>query len=110
MFCRLYIHGSSVKSAAALFEKRFGRAVKIGRDHRFTAFEMTLKENNEHDRNKLRTYPDGFLYYEITAELEIYEDHIRVTDEIPEMLWDNGLPAVVSCEYEEELNRYIFSK
>lgn len=71
---------------------------------------MTLKENEDHDRNKLRTYPDGFLYYEITAELEIYEDHIRVTDEIPEMLWDNGLPAVVSCEYEEELNRYIFSK
>ena len=84
--------------------------MKCGRELNFAAFEMTLKENNEHDRNKLRTYPDGFLYYEITAELEIYEDHIRVTDEILEMLWDNGLPAVVSCEYEEELNRYIFSK
>ncbi|HCJ41301.1 hypothetical protein [uncultured Ruminococcus sp.] len=109
MFCRLYIHGSSVKSAAAQFEKRFGRAVKCGKDHRFAAFEMTLKENNEHDRNKLRTYPDGFLYYEITAELEIYEDHIRMTDEILKMLWENGMPAVASCDYEEELNRYIFS-
>lgn len=99
-----------MKSAAALFEKKFGRAVKCGREFNFTAFEMTLKANEDHDRNKLRTYPDGFLYYEITAELEIYEDHIRVTDEILEMLWDNGLPAVVSCEYEEELNRYIFSK
>ncbi len=92
-----------------MFEKRFGRAVKCGRELNFTAFEMTLKENNEHDRNKLRTYPDGFLYYEITAELEIYEDHIRMTDEILKMLWENGMPAVASCDYEEELNRYIFS-
>ena len=55
------------------------------------------------------TYPDGFLYYELIAEFEIYDNYIQITDQILKLLWDDRIPAVVSCDYEEELNRYIFS-
>ena len=109
MYCKIYIHCSSIKSVAALFEKEFGNSAKKSSCYCFQKFDVIFDKNSETNYNKMRTYPDGFLYYEIIAECEIYNDHIQITDQILKMLWDNQIPAVVSCDYEEELNRYIFS-
>ena len=109
MYCKLYIHCSSVGSVTALLEKQFGNYTKKNNWYYFRDFDIVFDMNDEADCNKMRTYPDGFLYYELTAELEIYDDHIRITDRILKLLWDDQLPAVASCDYEEELNRYIFS-
>ena len=109
MYCKLYIHCSSVRSIAALFEKEFGNPTKKMNCYCFRNFDIIFNMNKETNQNKMRTYPNGFLYYEIIAECEIYNDHIRITDQIMKILWDDQIPAVVSCDYEEELNRYIFS-
>lgn len=109
MYCKLYIHCSSVKSIVALFEKEFGNPIKKISCYYFQNFDVSFDMNEETDHNKMRTYPDGFLYYELKAEFEIYDNYIQITDLILKLLWDNRIPAVVFCDYEEELNRYIFS-
>lgn len=109
MYCRLYIHCSSVKSIVVLLKKKFGCSTKKMNCYCFQDFDVIFDMNEETNYNKMRTYPDGFLYYELKAELEIYNDYIQITDQILKLLWDNKILAVVSCDYEEELNRYIFS-
>ena len=109
MYCKLYIHCSSINTIVALFEKRFGIPTKKMNCYYFQSFDVIFDMNEEANYNKMRTYPDGFLYYELKADFEIYDDYIRFTDQILKMLWDNRIPAVVSCDYEDELNRYIFS-
>ena len=109
MYCKIYIHSDSEGAVKLVLEEKFG-AVQINRStYYFCGFDISIRSNDEADRNKMRTYPDGFLYYELIAEAELYEDHIKQTDEILRVLWENNMPAVVSCGYEEELNRYIFS-
>lgn len=108
MYCRLYIHCSSAKQVTALLEKEFGEYTKKMSRYCFEDFDVIFDMNEEANYNKMRTYPDGFLYYEIKAELEIYNDHIKLTDRILKLLWDDRITAVASCDYEEGLNA-IFS-
>ncbi len=109
MYCRLYIHFPSVKTVVTLLENKFGASKKKMNCYYFQGFDVIFDMNEEANYNKMRTYPDGFLYYELKAEFEIYDDYIQITDQILKLLWDNRIPAVVTSDYEEELNRYIFS-
>lgn len=109
LYCKLYIHCSSVKLIAALLEKEFGNSTKKMSNYCFQYFDVIIYMNEETSYIKMRTYPDGFLYYELKAEFEIYDNYLQITDQILKLLWDNRITAVVSCDYEEELNRYIFS-
>lgn len=109
MYCKLYIHSPSIESVVSILESRYGAAREKLHDYYFKQFEIYIFKNCETDTNKLRTYPDGFLYYEIIAETEIYDNHIQITDTILQLLWENNMPAVVSCDYEKELNDYIFN-
>ena len=109
VYCTFYIHGDSVKNIISVLEQAFGASKKQTGLYVFPHFDIYLDENEEADANKMRTYPDGFLYYEFRAETEIYDQFIPVTDAIMKSLWEHQMPVVVSCDYEEELNRYIFS-
>ena len=109
MECKLYIHGDSVQTIVSLLEQQFGAAKTKAGCYFFPEFDICFDRNDEADANKMRTYPDGFLYYEWIADLDIYDHYIRITDTILKLLWENRFPAVASCDYEAELNRYIFS-
>ena len=109
MYCTLYIHGESAETIRFVLEEQFGAATIKAGCCCFPHFDISLIRNKEADANKMRTYPDGFLYYEFRAELEIYEAHIQVTDAILKSLWEHHMPAVASCDYEQALNDYIFS-
>lgn len=109
--CKIFMHtpGLSRENIIAILEKKFGRAQKESLScFKFKAFDILISKNGEYDPNKLRTYPDGFLFYEMTADVEIFEDHVTTMNDISEVLWDNGIPAVISCDDEDELNEYIF--
>lgn len=108
MYCKLYIHSSSVESAILIFESQYGIARKELNNYYFKQFDIHICKNKETDTNKLCTYPDGFLYYEIIADVCIYDNYIQITDTILRLLWQNNMPTVVSCDYEKELNDYIF--
>lgn len=94
----------------AALENRFGRAERNTGTYRFRQFECSLRRNKETNFNRLCTYPDGFLYYEIIADMEIPENHVAVTADILRQLWQNRIPAVASCDYEQELNAYLFQQ
>ena len=103
MYCKIYIHCDKAEKIISLMESRFGRAERKISFYYFSSFDITLDRNDESDRKKMNSPTDGFLYYELLAELEIYTDHIRITDEIMRLLHENDIPAVVSCDYEDEL-------
>lgn len=108
MYCKLYIHSSSIESTISIFESQYGVARKELNNYYFKQFDIHICRNKETDTNKLRTYPDGFLYYEIIADVDIYDNHIQITDTLLRLLWQNNMPTVVSCDYEKELNNHIF--
>ena len=98
----------SREGVLAILEKRFGKAKKLGlSDCSFGGFDIMIRKNDEFHAEKLRMYPDGFLYYELTAEAEIYKDIIPMVNEISKALWSEEIPTVISCDKEEELNSYI---
>ena len=109
MYCKLYIHSDAASTILSVLKKQFGVPEKKACCYIFHAFDICISKNKEADSNKMRTYPDGFLYYECIAELDIYDPYIQTTDAILKLLWEHQLPAVASCDYEAELNRYIFS-
>lgn len=109
MYCKLYIHSSSIESAISILESQYGTARKELSNYYFKQLDIHICKNKETHPDKLCTYPDGFLYYEIIADLNIYDDHIQITATILRSLWQNNMPVVVSCDYEKELNNYIFS-
>ena len=110
MYCRLYMHtGITPDDIAKLLAKRFGKFIRQGtRGLVFDGFEICIMKNESYDKNKLRTYPDGFLYYRYTAEAEIHKDIITTMNTLSEVLWDAGIPAVISADNEEEFNAYVF--
>ena len=109
MYCRLYMHtGSSREGIVKILAKHFGKPKNISvSDCSFGRFDICIRKNDSFHADKLRMYPDGFLYYEYTAEVDIYEDIIPTANEISVILWEAGIPTVISCDEEEELNRYI---
>lgn len=101
--------GLSREDIIRILEIKFKKAEKESLSHyKFKDFDVMLSKNDEYDPNLLRTYPDGFLYYEMTADIDINDEHIPIMNDISKVLWDNGIPAVISCDDEDELNKYIF--
>ena len=110
MYCKLYIHCDSRESVVSALEEIFGAAEEELSTYTFKDFEIYLDENDEADINRLHIYPDGFLFYEIVGDVDISHDYIRITDLILRTLWKRNMPAVVACDYEEELNRFVMNQ
>ena len=109
MFCRLYMHKPlSREEVLTILEKHFGKAQKRGiSDFVFPNFDIMISRNYSYHADKLRMYPDGFLYYELAAEAEVYKDIIPTMNEISKVLWSENIPTVISSDNENELNGYI---
>lgn len=111
MYCKLYIHCDSRESVVSVLEEVFGPSEKeVVSTYTFNDFEIHLGKNDEADINKLHIYPDGFLFYEIVADIDIDHDYIQITDRILRALWKRNMPTVVACDYEEELNRFVMNR
>ena len=111
MYCKLYIHCDSCESVVSVLEEVFGPSEKeVVSTYTFKDFEIHLSKNDEADINKLHIYPDGFLFYEIVGDVDISRDHVRITDRLLRALWQGKMPTVASCDYEEELNRFVMNR
>ena len=62
-----------------------------------------LDVQRSHDRDAARAteFPDGFLYFRHRIEVEA--EHRPLVARLLRLLWDNGIPAVAACDYEDEL-------
>ena len=111
MYCKLYIHCDSRESVVSALEAVFGPSEQgVVSTYTFKDFEIDLHKNDDADINTLHIYPDGFLFYEIVGDVDIFHDHIRITDCILRALWKRNMPTVASCDYEEALNRFVLDR
>lgn len=110
MYCKLYIHSDTSDAIITTLETQFGYFKKKMSDYTFKEFEAHISVNKESDINKIHIYLDGFLYYKYIVDLEIEsENYIQITDSILRSLWENKMPTVVVCDYEDELNDFVLN-
>lgn len=111
MYCKLYIHCASIDTIISVLEKYFGKTNnRIISTYYFPEFDISIHKNKEADMEKIHVFPDGFLYYEMIADVELYSDYVEVTNSILRFLWKHNLPTVASCDYEQELNKLALQK
>ena len=111
MYCKLYIHCASIDTIISVLEKYFGKTNnRIISTYYFPEFDISIHKNKEADMEKIHIFPDGFLYYENIADIEIYSNYIEITDSILRFLWKHNIPTVASCDYEQELNKLALQK
>ena len=71
--------------------------------------KLNLKnKDDEYDDNKAREFPDGFLYFSnfieyLKDEAQYSNDDIYNFKLILKTLWNSGIPAIASCDFEEKL-------
>jgi hypothetical protein len=71
-------------------------------------FEIDFIKNGEFNEEKAMNFPDGFLYFPFF--IEYYKENSEIMDEdvtnskmILEHLWQNKIPVVTCCDFENSL-------
>ena len=110
MFCRIYITRKPILrqelliSISNLYRSELVRNLYIERD----GFSLDVTKNDEYDENKSKIFPDGFLYFPFSIEID-FSDEIseesaaKDVGELLEFLWKNNYTAIASCDFEEIL-------
>lgn len=71
-------------------------------------YELSVYVNDEHDFNKQMDFPDGFLFFKFIIEVGFtksceIKECVQVISPILLWLWQIGMSAVASCDYENFL-------
>lgn len=71
-------------------------------------FSISIEKNNDHDLNLAKEFPDGFLYFPFSLEVEIdkwvnLDLEISCLNDMLVYLWQNNYPAVISSTLEDRL-------
>ena len=72
-------------------------------------YEVYVEENDFYDESKCRDLKKGFIHYPYILEMEIYVDEqnsVNSVNRFLKLLWDENIPAVPTCDFEEELLNY----
>lgn len=109
MFCRIYFNGNNVQKQFLLFqlcdllEEKLKDNFYIENDF----FSIDVSKNDEFHEQKSNEFPDGFLYFPLSIEIDIhFDDEVKASamvDKILKFLWSNDYSAVASCDFEELL-------
>lgn len=72
-------------------------------------FELDIMKNVEYDNEKSKEFPDGFLYFKYTVEYyknenTVDEYDIQNSESILKILWENDIPAIIICNFEDKLS------
>jgi hypothetical protein len=70
--------------------------------------ELELRRNEDWDNVSARGFPDGFLHFRCVLEFYPradvrHEAEVDYLARLLDRLWSSGVPAVASCDYENEL-------
>jgi hypothetical protein len=73
--------------------------------------ELELRRNDDRDKVSAQHFPDGFLHFQYVLEFyrrpEVkHDEEVGYVARLLDRLWSCGLPAVASCDYEDELPRH----
>jgi len=71
-------------------------------------YSISIEKNDDFNLKKAGSFPDGFLFFPYSIEMEIDDSEdlnqtIINTNLILENLWNNGSSAVTACDFEDKL-------
>jgi hypothetical protein len=110
MFCRIYLSGNNVnvhdlRTALCIIS---GGVIAHNDYIEKNGYSMVIRANDEYDEKKSRIFPDGFLYFPYSIELDIDDviDRMQAAAEVNKILqylWENSYSAIASCDFEDLL-------
>ena len=70
--------------------------------------ELSIHTNDDFNFGKEKDFPDGFIYFRFIVEIGFTEKinldkALPVVSDLLKWLWEMGMPAVASCDYENLL-------
>jgi hypothetical protein len=110
MFCRIYILFESSRLSFFLHgvAGALGAAVQDGVYVEIPGCSIEIRKNDEWDALKSKSYPDGFLYFPYSVELD-FEEHVTeaaaasVVNKVLRFTWEHKCDAIASCSFESLL-------
>ena len=110
MFCRIYIKGKNVNEIDLLISISNVLKGKLVKNQYIekTGYSIEIRTNDEFDFYKAQNFPDGFLFFPYSIEIDIIED-IKMEDVVNEIskilnfFWQNSFTAIASCDFENLL-------
>lgn len=109
MSCSIYVNGDRVRKQFLLFELcDLLEAKPIDSSYiENDIFSISINKNDEYDEEKAKEFPDGFLFFPLVIDVDLYlEDEIKasiIIDKILNFLWSNNYSAIASCRFEQLL-------
>jgi hypothetical protein len=110
MFCRIYVYNKEIEGGELLDEIREFLNVELvdGKYIEKEYFSLEVRPNDEFDLKKSTVFPDGFLYFPCSVEIDFAEEYSikeasHTVGDLLKFLWMRKYPAVASCEFEELL-------
>ena len=110
MFCRIYISGKNIERLSLLMS--IGNVIggNIANDIYLEkpGYSIEVRLNESFDEEKMKVFPDGFLFFPFCIEIDILEtvselDAAMEMTKILKYLWGNNYPAIASCDFENML-------
>lgn len=110
MFCRIYasFDNNRVSSLIGEIANVIDATIDNSKYIEKNGYSIEIRYNDDWHCEKAKSYPDGFLYFPYSIEIDI-EDFISEEEaacevnKILEVLWNNKYPAIASCSFEELL-------
>lgn len=101
-FCKIYVCSKSAEKFILSTLREANLLINIKPEGTF------VDENDEFDYNKEFEFPDGFLFFKYTVDIDFldgidYEYCKDYVNFVLSQLWQNNIPAVASCDYEDLL-------
>ncbi|MBE9252212.1 1,4-dihydroxy-6-naphthoate synthase [Dolichospermum sp. LEGE 00240] len=110
LYCKIYLDcdislDELIRTIAALVHGRINRRSVL-----CAGYEIDARKNEDFDENLRCDYPDGFLYYPYSIDIEPTEEILPILyketiAKLLETFWDKNYQAVAACDFEDELPR-----
>lgn len=98
-YCKIYFTSTDILSN---IDNNIGRGFPYLDEN-----QIYLNKNMDFDKNRECEFPDGFLFFKYTLDFEPEKlekkECIRIVNSLLNWFWNNDIPAVASCDYENEL-------
>lgn len=108
MFCKIYVtfKDISVDEVFNLIASYFGKS-NSDQELEFRKSILSVRLNEDYNKEKEVDFPDGFLFFKVLIEIEIFDDDLKeiktMVREILHLLWAKKYAAVAACPFEHDL-------
>lgn len=106
MYCKIYVNYN--KTEDSLFKElsdSFG-LIKENNYLYYNDIEIYIDYNEEYNFEKSLNFPDGFLHFKYTIDINSVTENITIINVITQLLnffWSNQYAAIASCDFEDKL-------